>query len=159
MFPLSSFPHSSFPHLSGVSQAAASTLSESSKSTAGILLITIVGIAYGGTFLLRVVGGKVPVTDFQKAYFRAGHAHAGVLVILGLLATILVDSTELDGGLRVVARDGVPLAAILISAGFFGAAIGRDRTTPNQLIALVWLGALSLTAGVLTLGIGLLTAG
>ena len=50
------------------------------------------------------------------------------------------------------------VAAILMSAGFFTAAIGPDRTTPNRLIVLVWLGALSLTAGVLTLGIGLLTA-
>jgi hypothetical protein len=144
---------------SAVPQSAVITLSESSRTTAGILLITVVGIAYGGTFMLRVVGGGVPVTDFQKAYFRAGHAHAGVLVILGLLATVLVDSTDLDGGLRVLARDGVPLAAILISAGFFLSAVGRDRTTPNRLIVLVWLGALSLTAGVLALGVGLLTTG
>jgi hypothetical protein len=134
-------------------------MSDASRSTAGILLITVVGIAYGGTFLLRVVGGGVPATDFQKSFFRAGHAHAGVLVILGLLATILVDVTDLDGVARSVARDGVPLAAILMSAGFFLSAIGRDRTRPNQLIALVWLGALSLTAGVLALGIGLLAAG
>ena len=144
---------------SAVSPAASLTLSDASKSTAGILLITVVGIAYGGTFMLQVVGGKAPTTEFQKSFFRAGHAHAGVLVILGLLATILVDATDLDGGLRLVARDGVPLAAILMSAGFFLSAIGRDRTTPNRLIVLVWLGALSLTAGVLTLGIGLLTAG
>ena len=52
----------------------------------------------------------------------------------------------------------LPWQAILISAGFFFAAIGRERTTPNPFIALVWLGAASLTAGVLTLGIGLLVA-
>jgi hypothetical protein len=138
---------------------SALVLSDASLSTAGILLITVVGIAYGGTFMLRVVTGGVPVTEFQKSFFRAGHAHAGVLVILGLLATILVDATDLDGVARTVARDGVPLAAILVSAGFFASAIGRDRTTPNRLIVLVWLGALSLTAGVLTLGVGLLTAG
>jgi hypothetical protein len=133
------------------------TLSDASLNTAGILLLTIVGIAYGGTFMLRVVGGGVPVTDFQKSFFRAGHAHAGVLVILGLLGTILVDATSLTGFWQAVARGGVPLAAILMSAGFFFAAIGRERTTPNPFIALVWLGAASLTAGVVTLGIGLLT--
>lgn len=147
-----------FPSAVGIPQAATITLSDSSRTTAGILLITVVGIAYGGTFLLRVVNGQVPLTDFQKAFFRAGHAHAGVLVILGLLGTVLVDATDLDGLLQVVARDGVPLAAILMSAGFFGAAIGRDRRSPNRLIVLVWLGAMSLTAGVLTLGIGLLAA-
>jgi hypothetical protein len=134
------------------------SLSEQSRTTAGILLITVVGIAYGGTFMLRVVGGSVPTTDFQKAYFRAGHAHAGVLVILGLIGTILVDATSLHGFARIVARDGAPLAAILISAGFFFSAIGSNRTTPNRFQVLIWLGALSLSAGVLTLGIGLLTA-
>lgn len=134
------------------------TLSSSSLSTAGILLITVVGIAYGGTFMLRVVQGAVPATDFQKSFFRAGHAHAGVLVILGLLSCLLVDATNLDGGWQVVARNAVPLAAILIPAGFFLAPLGRGRTTPNRLILLVWLGAASLTAGVLTLGIGLLAA-
>src|SRR4051812_11816555 len=107
-------------------------LSHQSSTTAGILLITVVGIAYGGTFMLRVVGGSVPVTDFQKAFFRAGHAHAGVLVILGLVGTILVDATDLTGFWQGVARNGVPLAAILMSAGFFFSAIGRDRRRPNR---------------------------
>ena len=134
------------------------TLSESSSTTAGILLLAIVTIQYGGTFMLRVVSGGVPATEFQKSFFRAGHAHAGVLVILGLVGTLLVDATRLDGLAEVVARDGVPLGAILMSAGFFLSAIGRDRQRPNRLIALLWLGALSVAAGVVTLGIGLLTA-
>jgi hypothetical protein len=52
-------------------------MSDASRSTAGILLITVVGIAYGGTFLLRVVAGAVPLTDFQKAFFRAGRRRTG----------------------------------------------------------------------------------
>jgi hypothetical protein len=134
------------------------TLSSSSLSTAGVLLITIVGVGYGGTFMLRVVGGRVPTTDFQKAYFRAGHAHAGVLVILSLLACILVDATDLDGAAEFVARYGVPAAAVLMPSGFFFSAIGRGRTTPNQFVVLIWLGAASLATGVLALGFGLLAA-
>jgi hypothetical protein len=45
-----------------------------------------------------------------------------------------------------------------MSAGFFLSAIGRDRTTPNRLVVLLWLGAASAAAGVLTLGVGLLAA-
>ena len=133
------------------------TLSESSSTTAGILLLAIVTIQYGGTFLLRVFTGGVPATEFQKSFFRAGHAHAGVLVILGLIGTVLVDATRLDGFWKVVARDGVPLGAIGMSAGFFLSAIGKDRERPNRLIILLWLGAASVAAGVVTLGIGLLT--
>ena len=43
---------------------------------AGVVLLTVIGIAYGGTFLLRVTRGGVPANDLQKSFFRAGHAHA-----------------------------------------------------------------------------------
>jgi len=132
-------------------------LSEASARTAGVLLLAIVTIEFGGTFLLRVVSGGVPATEFQKSFFRAGHAHAGVLVILGLVGTVLVDATRLDGVAEAVARDGVPVGAILMSAGFFLSALGRDRQRPNRLVTLLWLGAASVAAGVITLGIGLLT--
>jgi hypothetical protein len=52
----------------------------------------------------------------------------------------------------------VPVAAILMSAGFFGSAIGRDRERANRLVVLIWLGAASLVAGLTTLGVGLLAA-
>jgi hypothetical protein len=134
-------------------------MSADSRSTAGILLLTIVAIEYGGWFMTRIVRGKVPMTGFQKSFARAGHAHAGVLVILGLLCQIFADATHLHGFAATVAHDAVPLAAILMSAGFFVSSAGKgDIQQPNKLIGLVWLGALSLGAGVLTLGIGLLTA-
>ena len=134
-------------------------LSADSRTTAGILLLTIVGIEFGGWFLTRIVRGAVPMTDFQKAFARAGHAHAGVLVSLGLIAQILADSTHLHGVLGQVARLGVPLAAILMSAGFFVSSAGRGEVRqPNALIWLVWIGAAFLAAGVLSLGVGLITA-
>lgn len=94
-------------------------LSADSRSTAGILLLTVVAIEYGGWFMLRVVRGNQPATDFQKAFFRAGHAHAGVLVILALVTQILADAARMSGPLAFFARNGVWAAAILMSAGFF----------------------------------------
>jgi hypothetical protein len=133
-------------------------LSAASRSTAGILLVTVVAIAFGGWFLTTIARGKEQATPFQRSFFVAGHAHAGVLVILGLVCQVFVDETTLDGPMLAIARSGVPLAAILMSAGFFLSAMGRGATRPNRLIVLLWLGAASLVAGVLTLGIGLLTA-
>ena len=89
-------------------------LSANSKITAGVLLLTIVAIEYGGWFMLRVVRGRQPTTPFQQAFFRAGHAHAGVLVILALVGQILVDATSLFGPLVDLARDGIWIAAILM---------------------------------------------
>lgn len=133
-------------------------LSADSRTTAGILLLTVVAVEYGGWFMLRVVRGQQPTTPFQQAFFRAGHAHAGVLVVLALVGQILADATRLSGIPEVLARNGIWAAAILMPAGFFFAAAGRDVTKPNRWIALVYLGMLALAAGVIALGIGLLVA-
>jgi len=131
-------------------------LSDASRSIAGIVLLTIVTIEFGGTFLVRIASGKVPFTDFQKAFSRAGHAHAGVLVILSLVSLILADATALEGLWGWVARIAIPAAAVLMSGGFFAAMAGQGRTTPNKAIVILYLGAASLALGVVTLGIGLL---
>jgi hypothetical protein len=133
-------------------------LSPDTLSTAGVLLLTVVAIEYGGWFLLRVVRGRQPATPFQQAFFRAGHAHAGVLVILALVSQILADAAHLSGVLAILARDGIWAAAILMSAGFFLSAAGRGVTAPNRFIVLLYTGMASLTLGVVALGIGLLTA-
>jgi hypothetical protein len=133
------------------------TLSADTRQTAGILLLTIVAVESGGWLMLRVVRGDRPATDLQRAFFRAGHAHAGVLVILALVGQIFADGADMSGALEAVARNGIWLAAILMPAGFFLSVTGREATTPNRLIALVYAGAASLAAGALALGIGLLT--
>jgi hypothetical protein len=62
-------------------------MSKATKLISGILLIIVPTIEFGGTFLLRILSGKEPqFTEFQRSMFRAGHAHAGVLVILALVA-------------------------------------------------------------------------
>ena len=131
-------------------------LSEDARSTAGILLLTIVAVEYGGTFMLRVVRGRVQMTPFQKAFARAGHAHAGVLVLAALICQILADAADLSGFQGILARGGLPVAAILFPAGFFFSSIGRGRTEPNRLIWLLYGGATVLAAGVVSLGLGLL---
>lgn len=132
-------------------------LSPAALRLAGILLLAIVTIETGGMYLVKVVRGRESVTEFQLAFARAGHAHAGVLVILGLLAAMLTDATALQGFAATVARSGIPVAAILMPAGFFFSSMGQDVHEPNRWIVLVWVGAASLAAGAATLGIGLLT--
>jgi ABC-type uncharacterized transport system permease subunit len=132
-------------------------LSEATMRLGGIVLLTVVAVAFGGTFLLRVFGGKVPTNDLQKSFFRAGHAHAGVLVILGLVVALFVDLAGVSG-IAVPLSKLVLLAAILMPAGFFLSVVGRDPQRPNRLFALLWLGAASLVVGVVAAGIGLLTS-
>jgi len=92
----------------------------------------------------------------RQNFFRAGHAHAGVIVILSLICQLLADSAVLPVSLLWLVRIGVPISAILISAGFF-VSVGPPTTTePNQAVALIYIGALVLAIGVVVLGIGLL---
>jgi hypothetical protein len=132
------------------------TLSSDARTTAGILLLTVLAVEYGGLVMLRIVRGHQPATDFQKSFARAGHAHAGVFVVFALVAQILADAADLNGIANVLARDGIWAAAILFPAGFFLSS-ARGATQPNQLILLLYAGAVCLTAGVLALGIGLLS--
>ncbi len=134
------------------------SLSGDSRTTAGILLLSIVAVEYGGLVMLRIVRGRQPATEFQGSFARAGHAHAGVFVIFALVAQILADSAELGGILNLVARGGIWVAAILFPAGFFLSSAGRGVTQANGFIVLLYAGVAALTASVLALGFGLLTA-
>lgn len=132
------------------------TLAAEARQTAAILLLALVLVEYGGTFLLKVARGSEPATPLQQSFFRAGHAHAGVLILLALVSQLYVGAADLAGVWAWLAAHGVALAAILMPAGFFLSAAGRGRTRPNRLIVLVWLGAAALAAGVVPLGVGLL---
>ncbi len=133
-------------------------MSDASMQLGGILLLAIVTIESGGAYLLRVVQGDKALTGFQTSFARAGHAHAGVLVILALVCQLYADAAELTGLWGWLGRSGVAFAAILMPAGFFFSSMGEGRVRPNQLVWLVYSGAVLLALGVATLGVGLLAA-
>lgn len=135
-------------------------MSSLSKLLCGLILLTVPSIQYGGYYLLTLLAGQTgqELTDYQRSMFRAGHAHAGVLVILALVGQLLLDAARLPSWLAWVARLGFPLAAILVSGGFFAAAIGRGVTQPTAWIAVLYAGAALLAVAVVLTGIGLLRA-
>lgn len=136
-------------------------MSHASLVVAGILLITVVTIAFGGYTLLTSIVRKVPGyldNPVRRALWTAGHAHAGVLVILSLVAMIYVDHTGYSDGLKTLVRILIVAAPILMPLGFFLSIVKPSDTKPSKLIGLVYLGGASLAAGTLMLGIGLVTA-
>lgn len=132
-------------------------LSDTSRQLAGILFLALVTVETGGLYLLTIVRGRHDVTAFQEKFARAGHAHAGVLLVLALVCQPFVDATDLSGLWAWVARSGVAVSALLMPGGFFFSSMGRGRTEPNRLIALVLAGAALLALSLATLGVGLLT--
>jgi hypothetical protein len=122
----------------------------------GISLITVPTIVYGGATVLGVISrgafglpAFAPLDAQQATYYRAGHAHAGVLLILGLFLQIAIDHARL-GKWEWPVRISAPLAAVLVSAGFFGIA------HLPALSPLLYLGALLVSANTLAVGFGLL---
>jgi hypothetical protein len=133
-------------------------MSTDSRRLAGILLVVLPTVMYGGVSLLDFLVNDPAYRQnpLRQDLFRAGHAHAGVLLILSLIALRYVDEATLSNGWKWVARHTIPLSAILLPAAFFFSVLDADATKPNGFINLAYAGSLLLATGVLTLGIGLI---
>ncbi|HYT06495.1 MAG TPA: hypothetical protein VEL77_02500 [Rugosimonospora sp.] len=137
-------------------------LSQESRRTAGILLVVLPTVIYGGVsllgFLLDRSSGYME-NPLRQNLFRAGHAHAGVLLVLSLVALRYVDEAKLSGGWKWVVRSFIPSAAIFLPAAFFFSVLSPRASQPNAFIYMAFVGAVALAIGLVTLGVGLLRAG
>jgi hypothetical protein len=136
-------------------------MSNESLRSAGLLLVVFPTVVFGGASLLwHWITRRTDYYDhpLRRSLWRAGHAHAGVLLILSLVAIDLVDHANLTDGWKQVVRTTIPAAALLMPIAFFLSIARPDAQRPNRLVNLAYVGAVSLTVGMLTLGIGLLRA-
>jgi hypothetical protein len=136
-------------------------MSTDSLHFAGLVLITVPAIAFGGVRLLAMIFRREPGyldNPVRQNLWRAGHAHAGVLVILTLVGLLLVDQADLSSGGRWLVRYALVAGPILMPLGFFLSIASPRAQSPNQLIYLVPLGGVSLSVGAVILGLGLLGA-
>jgi hypothetical protein len=136
-------------------------MSKESRMMAGVLLVVLPTVMYGGLALLMALTNGVPGyadNPLRHDLWRAGHAHAGVYLVLSLAMLRYVDEARLSPFWRWIARTGAPLAAILIPAAFFLSVASPEAREPNALMNLAYVGALCLAAAVLSLGIGLIRA-
>ena len=133
-------------------------MSPESRREAGILLIVLPTVIYGGVSILSMLIGDPAYAQNQlrQDLWRAGHAHAGVLLVLSLLTLLYVDQANLSERLKRVVRTFIPVSAILLPAAFFLSVLTPDATQPNAMIYLAYVGAVLLAIGLLVLGIGLI---
>lgn len=131
-------------------------MSPDARLMCGISLILVPTIVYGGLTILNVVSngvfgtpGPKNLSPSQVAYYRAGHAHAGVLTLLALFVQIAVDYAAIPLMLVWPVRIGALAAALLVSGGFFAVAHAR------ALRGLLYVGAFLVAATTLIVGIGL----
>jgi drug/metabolite transporter superfamily protein YnfA len=136
-------------------------MTRESRMTAGVLLVVLPSVMFGGLSLLMFLMHHEPGyvdNPLRQDLWRAGHAHAGVYLVLSLVMLLYVDQAVLPPVWKWLARTGAPIAAILIPAAFFLSVISPTATQPNGLINLAYLGALALAGSVLSLGVGLIRA-
>jgi hypothetical protein len=135
-------------------------LSRESRLTAGVLLVLLPTVEIGGVSLLALLINQPSYTqnELRQDLWRAGHAHAGVLLILSLVALRYVDEARLGSGARWFVRAALPVSAILLPLAFFLSVLTPDATRPNALINLAYVGAVLLASGLIVLGVGLVRA-
>jgi hypothetical protein len=111
--------------------------------------IALPTVMYGGYTLLGSVGDKL--TPEQRGLFRAGHAHAGVLLVLSLVYELYMEATPLALGVKQGACAALAAGIILQAGGFFWRAflgeVGKQFTR---------VGAFLLAASLIVLVYGLL---
>ncbi|MEX1023407.1 MAG: hypothetical protein WD058_09700 [Dehalococcoidia bacterium] len=134
-------------------------MSAASRRLAGILLIIYPTVILGGVSLLGMIIRNDPDyvdNDVRQDLWRAGHAHAGVLLLLSLVLLRYVDEAVLSERTRMLVRSSAPVAAILLPFAFFLSVAAPSATEPNALIYVAFVGAAILVAGLVTLGVGLI---
>jgi len=118
----------------------------------------ILSVEYGGWALLTFITGREGLTGAQQRFFRAGHAHAGVLLVLALVYLRYLDETGFSEPLRWVAGGVLLIGALLQSGGFFLHMLASETAAPSRGTKLTRSGALLIGAALAALAVGLATA-
>src|ERR671916_154775 len=136
-------------------------MSPQSRLVAGIVLIVVPTVEIGGASILSllIADPAYAQNELRQDLWRAGHAHAGVLLILSLVVLRYVDEARLAERTRWFVRLGIPSAAVIMPIAFFLSILSADDTEPNAVVYLAYVGGVLLITGLLTLGVGLVRAG
>jgi uncharacterized membrane protein len=133
-------------------------MSPQSRLVAGIVLILVPTVEIGGASILSLLIADLTYSqnELRQDLWRAGHAHAGVWLVLSLVVLRYVDEANLSEDMKWVVRLAFPVAAILMPLAFFLSVLSPEATEPNAMIYLAYVAGVVLAVGLLALGIGLI---
>ena len=122
-----------------------------------IVLVSLPTVMFGGYSLLRLMKTE-RLNTFQLTYFRAGHAHAGVLLVMSLAALSFLDRADFNAAARWTVCVLLAFGVIAQSGGMFlHIAVGQPgRWSVGNTVTSV--GAVALAVALLTLAYGIATA-
>jgi hypothetical protein len=119
--------------------------------------IALPTVMYGGYSLLRLINQREPLTPFQTTWFRAGHAHAGVLLLMSLLYYLFLDQTTLAPTTKHVGSLLMFVGILAQSGGFFVHMIVGQPNVASIGTSITAAGAVLLATAVGILVYGLVT--
>ena len=124
-----------------------------------VSVLSLVSVEYGGWALLGFLTGRGQLGQFREQFLRAGHAHAGMLLVLSLVYYLHLDRTGYSDGVKWLAG-GLLQAGILAQSGGFFIHVGLGQSGRSSLGTVVTrLGALLIAAALVILAVGLLRSG
>ena len=129
------------------------TLSGPTQLFTVIALVSLPTVMYGGYALMGVLRDR-KLTEHQRAMFRAGHAHAGVFLILALISLQLIAQGELSEAGRWIACFLLLLGILGQSGGLFLHLLPRKSLAHGVTTG----GAVLLAAGMLMTAYGIAVA-
>ena len=125
---------------------------------AAVVLFAIVTVEVGGWSLLGILTSENRLTPFEEQFFRAGHAHAGVLLILALAFLILLERTRYEGKAQLWLSLTLLLGILLQSGGFFLHMTVGEEGAASVGTWVTRAGGVLLAVALIALGLGLLRA-
>lgn len=126
---------------------------------AAIVLFAIVTVEFGGWSLLGFLTGRGELTPFEEQFFRAGHGHAGVLLVLGLVYLVLMDLANFSRSRQWVLGVLFLVGVLAQSGGFFVHFLVGEEGASSLGTWLTTAGALLLAVSLVGVGIGILRSG
>lgn len=133
-------------------------ISEPTRWLAVLALAGVGGVVFGGWALLTFVTGREGPRADQARFFRAGHAHAGVLLVFALVYLRYLPETGFSNGWRWAAGLTLLSGVLAQSSGFFLHMAAPDLGRPSAGTKLTRAGAVLIAIGLCSLGLGLAIA-
>ena len=112
----------------------------------------------GGHALLRILTGRDQVEQWQYPFFRAGHAHAGVLLVLSLFYYLYLERADLSETWEWIAGIALGAGVLAQSVRFFlHLGVGKPDETSSG-TKRTRAGAGLIAVALIAIGVGLIKA-
>ena len=121
-----------------------------------VAVLSLVTVEYGGWALLSFISGREGLAEWRKGFFRAGHAHAGVLLVLSLVYLLYLPRADFSDKAEWIAGGGLIAGVLAQSGGFFLHMGVGQADSPSAGTRLTRVGAVLIGASLVALAVGLI---